>query len=571
MMTETKIKRKWWHDKTAYQIYPKSFQDTNGDGIGDIRGIIEKLDYLKELGIDIIWISPIYQSPFVDQGYDISDYYAIAPEFGTMEDFDELLREAKKREMYIVMDLVVNHCSDQHEWFRKALKDPMGEYGKYFYIREGGKDGTPPSGNYRSYFGGSVWEPIPGTNLYYFHAFAKEQPDLNWNHPKVKEEIYKMVNWWLKKGVAGFRIDAIINIQKDPDFPDFPADGEDGLAAVTKMVESAKGVEELLMDLKKNTFEKYDAFSIAELFNEQKGIECYIGEKGCFSTIFDFGTHLLTKGEHGWYDAKPVEFSQWRETVFRGQMDCLDVGFKANIIENHDEPRGVSTYLPPYAQNEDGKKMLATVMMMLRGLPFLYQGQEIGMENCPMESMKEYNDINTLDQYQLAKNAGLSDEEALECCYHYSRDNARTPMQWNEEKNAGFTTGTPWMKVNPNYMKINVKEQLNREDSLWNYYKRLIALRKSEDYREVLTYGTISPKYLEYEDIMAFTREENGQRILVAANFGREEVCLPLEAPVKKILSANVSLIGESSDEEADSYGIKEIILKSCGAVILEI
>lgn len=561
------MERKWWHEKIAYQIYPKSFYDTNGDGIGDIRGIIQKLDYLKELGIDLIWISPVYKSPFVDQGYDISDYYAIAPEFGTMEDFDELLREAKKRQMYIVMDLVVNHCSDQHEWFKKALKDPKGEYGDYFYIREGRGDGNPPSGNYRSYFGGSVWEPIPDTNLYYFHAFAKEQPDLNWNNPKVREEVYQMVNWWLDKGLSGFRIDAIINIQKDLDFPDFPADGEDGLAAVTKMVESAKGVEELLMDLKRNTFEKYDAFSIAELFNEQKSIENYIGDKGCFSTIFDFGTHLLTKGEHGWYDAKPVQFSQWRETIFKGQMDCLDIGFQANIIENHDEPRGVSTYLPPHAKNEDGKKMLATIMMMLRGLPFLYQGQEIGMENCRMESLEEYNDINTLDQYQLAKNAGLSDEEALECCYHYSRDNARTPMQWNGEKNGGFSTGTPWLKVNPNYMQINVEEQLHREDSLWNYYKMLIALRKSEEYREVLTYGRIEPKYLEYENVMAFTREGNGQRILIAANFGTEEVCLPLKDSVKRVLLSN----GEQA-KNLEAGGVERgMALQSCEAVILEI
>lgn len=562
-MTETKMKRKWWHDKIAYQIYPKSFQDTNGDGIGDLRGIIEKLDYLKDLGIDIIWISPIYPSPFVDQGYDISDYYDIAPEFGTMKDFEELLGEAKKREMYIVMDLVVNHCSDQHKWFQKALKDPTGEYGKYFYIREGGKDGTPPSGNYRSYFGGSVWEPIEGTNLYYFHAFAKEQPDLNWNNPSVREQIYKMVNCWLEKGVAGFRIDAIINIQKNLDFPDFVPDGDDGLAAVTKMVESAEGAEEFLMDLKRNTFEKYDAFSIAELFNEQKSIEHYIGEKGCFSTIFDFGPHLLTRGEHGWYDAKPVEFSKWRETVFQGQMDCLNVGFKANIIENHDEPRGVSTYLPPHAQNEDGKKMLAFVMMMLRGLPFLYQGQEIGMENCHME-LEEYEDINTLDQYQLAIDAGLSQGEALESCYHYSRDNARTPMQWKEEKNAGFSSGTPWLKVNPNYTRINVEEQLKREDSLWNYYRRLINLRKLEDYKEVLTYGTIKPMYLEYENIMSFTREGNGQRVLVVTNFGKEEVSLPLDAPVKELLLSN-HLSGEIHPGET------EILLKSCGAVIMEL
>ena len=289
------MKRTWWHDKVAYQIYPKSFYDTNDDGIGDIRGIIEKLDYLKMLGIDIIWVSPIYQSPFVDQGYDISDYYAIDPAFGTMNDFEELLEETKKRDMYLIMDLVVNHCSDQHEWFQKALKDPEGEYGQYFYLRKG-KEGHPPSGNYRSYFGGSVWEPIEGTEYYYFHAFAKEQPDLNWTNPKVREELYRMINWWLEKGVAGFRIDAIINIKKDLDFPAMEPDGKDGLVSYTKFVESVEGVEEMLQELKQQTFAKYDAFTIAELFNEQRDVKEYIGEEGCFSTIFDFGSTFADLG-----------------------------------------------------------------------------------------------------------------------------------------------------------------------------------------------------------------------------------------------------------------------------------
>ena len=256
---------KWWHDKIAYQIYPKSFLDSNGDGIGDLRGIISKLDYIKVLGIDIIWLSPIYKSPFVDQGYDISDYYAIAEEFGTMEEFDELLAEAKKRNMHIIMDLVINHCSDKHEWFQKALADPDGEYADYFYFRKG-KNGNPPS-NYRSYFGGSCWEAVPGTDKYYFHMFAKEQPDLNWENPKLRQELYNMINWWLEKGLAGFRIDAIINIKKDLAFPDYEPDGPDGMAACWKMVENVDGVGEFLEDLKKNTFQKYDAFTVGEVFN----------------------------------------------------------------------------------------------------------------------------------------------------------------------------------------------------------------------------------------------------------------------------------------------------------------
>ena len=308
--------KKWWHDKVAYQIYPKSFLDTNGDGIGDLRGIISKLDYLKKLGIDIIWLSPIYKSPFVDQGYDIADYYAIAEEFGTMEEFDELLAEAKKRDMHIIMDLVINHCSDKHEWFQKALADPDGAFADYFYFRKG-KNGNPPS-NYRSYFGGSCWEKVPGTDKYYFHMFAKEQPDLNWENPKLRQELYKMINWWLEKGLSGFRIDAIINIKKDLNFPDFAPDGKDGLASCWKMVESVDGVGELLEDLKKSTFEKYDAFTVGEVFNMKPDeLPEFIGETGHFSTIFDFSAHTLTDGEHGWYDAPKLEFAKWRATIIQ--------------------------------------------------------------------------------------------------------------------------------------------------------------------------------------------------------------------------------------------------------------
>ena len=328
------MKKKWWHDKVAYQIYPKSFLDTNGDGIGDLGGIISKLDYLKELGIDIIWLSPIYKSPFVDQGYDISDYYAIAEEFGTMEQFEELLAEAKKRDMYIIMDLVINHCSDQHEWFQKALADPEGEYADYFYFRKG-KNGNPPS-NYRSYFGGSCWEPVPGTDLYYLHMFAKEQPDLNWENPVVRKKLYEMVNWWLEKGLAGFRIDAIINIKKDLTFSDLDPDGPDGLANCWRMVENVDGVGIFLEDLKKHTFQKYDAFTVGEVFNMKEGeLADFIGENGHFSTIFDFSAHMLSEGEHGWYDAPPVDFKEWRKAISDSQLRVQTCGLEANIIENH--------------------------------------------------------------------------------------------------------------------------------------------------------------------------------------------------------------------------------------------
>ena len=554
------MKKKWWHDKVAYQIYPKSFLDSNGDGIGDLRGIISKLDYLKDLGVDIIWLSPIYKSPFVDQGYDISDYYSIAEEFGTMEEFDELLAEAKKRNMYIIMDLVINHCSDKHEWFQKALADPDGEYADYFYFRKG-KDGNPPS-NYRSYFGGNCWEPVPGTDKYYFHMFAKEQPDLNWENPTLRKKLYDMINWWLEKGLAGFRIDAIINIKKDLDFPNLEPDGADGLAGCWRMVENVEGVGEYLEDLKKNTFEKYDAFTVAEVFNMHKDeLSQFIGENGHFSTIFDFSAHALSNGAHGWYDAPDINFNDWRKTIINSQLQVQKCGIEANIIENHDEPRGVSRFLPEYARNPLGTKMLGTVSVLLRGIPFIYQGQEIGMQNAVWNDVKEYNDINTIDQYNLAISAGLSDKEALAVCSKMSRDNARTPVQWSDSYNAGFTTGTPWLKVNSNYKDINVQNQENDPDSVLNYYRKLVATRKSPEYKEVFTYGVFEPAYEDTEYVMAYYRVSDNQRILVAANFGKDAKTIELNFPVKKVVLSNVGR------KEINEVSLK---LDSCEVIVIE-
>lgn len=554
------MKKKWWHDKVAYQIYPKSFLDSNGDGIGDLRGIISKLDYLKDLGVDIIWLSPIYKSPFVDQGYDISDYYSIAEEFGTMEEFDELLAEAKKRNMYIIMDLVINHCSDKHEWFQKALADPDGEYADYFYFRKG-KNGNPPS-NYRSYFGGNCWEPVPGTNKYYFHMFAKEQPDLNWENPTLRKKLYDMINWWLEKGLAGFRIDAIINIKKDLDFPNLEPDGADGLAGCWRMVENVEGVGEYLEDLKKNTFEKYDAFTVAEVFNMHKDeLSQFIGENGHFSTIFDFSAHALSNGAHGWYDAPDINFNDWRKTIINSQLQVQKCGIEANIIENHDEPRGVSRFLPEYARNPLGTKMLGTVSVLLRGIPFIYQGQEIGMQNAVWNDVKEYNDINTIDQYNLAISAGLSDKEALAVCSKMSRDNARTPVQWSDSDNAGFTTGTPWLKVNSNYKDINVQNQENDPDSVLNYYRKLVATRKSPEYKEVFTYGVFEPAYEDTEYVMAYYRVSDNQRILVAANFGKDAKTIELNFPVKKVVLSNVGR------KEINEVSLK---LDSCEVIVIE-
>ena len=506
--------------------------------------------------------SDFVQSPFVDQGYDIADYYAIAEEFGTMEEFDELLAEAKKRDMHIIMDLVINHCSDKHEWFQKALADPEGEYADYFYFREG-KNGNPPS-NYRSYFGGSCWEPVPGTDKYYFHMFAKEQPDLNWENPKLRQKLYDMINWWLEKGLSGFRIDAIINIKKDLKFPDFEPDGADGMAGCWKMVESVDGVGELLEDLKKNTFQKYDAFTVGEVFNMKADeLPEFIGENGHFSTIFDFSAHCLSDGEHGWYDAPKMEFSKWRKAIFQSQMETQKYGFRANIIENHDEPRGVSRFLPAYAQTPAGAKMLGTVNLLLRGIPFIYQGQEIGMKNAKWNSIDEFDDISTKDQYQIARKAGLSDQEAMEACNRMSRDNARTPMQWTSEENAGFTKGTAWLKINPDYKEINVEDQENNPDSVLNYYRKLVALRKSDEFKNVFTYGEFIPKYEEMDDILAFYRTDAATSILVVANFGTDAASIELKGNVKRVLMSN------QKDETVD-YTKNRMNLKSCEVVVLE-
>lgn len=555
--------KKWWHEKVAYQIYPKSFMDSNGDGIGDLPGIISKLDYLKALGIDIVWISPIYSSPFVDQGYDISDYRQIAECFGTMEDFDRLLAEAKKRDMHIVMDLVVNHCSNEHEWFKKALADPDGEYGKYFYIQEG-VDGHAPT-NHRSYFGGPAWEPIPGTNKYYLHLFAKEQPDLNWNNVAVREQVYDMVNWWFEKGIAGFRIDAIINIGKKKNFITHEADGPDGLYNGNDVVDQ-EAAKAFLTELKERTFDKWDAFTVGEVFDiTSDDTKDLIGENGVFSSMFDFSAHIMTFGEHGWYDAPKVENGKWRDVLFASQQHVEKMGgFASNIIENHDEPRGVSRYLQDYAINDYGKKAIATTSVLFRGLPFLFMGQEIGTENVVRYSIDEYDDISTIDEYNKAIAAGCTVEEALVACNEYSRDNGRTPMQWDATANGGFTTGKPWIGINPKFEYINVAAQEKDEDSVLNYYKKLIALRKSEAHVKTFAYGHFEPMCMEYENVMAYKRvaEDNSETIIVVANYGDKEETIKLDTAVSEMLLSNM--------KDSDVIGRKEITLRSLECIVIK-
>lgn len=507
------MERKWWMEKTAYQIYPKSFKDSNGDGIGDIPGIIEKLDYLKELGIDLIWVSPVYLSPLADQGYDIADYCAIDPRFGSMEDMERLIAEAKKRGIGILMDLVVNHCSDEHIWFQKACEDPDGEYGKYFYITDSIPDGEKLPCNWRSYFGGPVWERLPGTDRYYLHLFHKKQPDLNWENPKLRQEIYRMVRWWMEKGLAGFRIDAIINIKKPLPFQDYPADREDGLCDMGTVLEHARGVGEFLGELRDEAFAPYDALTIGEVFNvDDEELRKFIGENGYFSSMFDFRQTVDGSSPLGWYANRIPTPEDYKRDCFESQRISQNAGYLSNIIENHDEPRGVSHYLPPEAQNETGKKLLAAMYFMLRGVPFIYQGQELGMENRTFASIEEVDDVSSREEYRRCLEAGCTIEEALTVVGNYSRDNARTPFQWSGGPGAGFTTGTPWLKPNPNYLEINEEEQQERADSVLSFYKKLIALRKDERYKDIIVYGETVPALTEEADIMAYFRRAVSDR-----------------------------------------------------------
>lgn len=533
-MTMTK---KWWQDKVAYQIYPKSFYDSNGDGIGDIPGIISKLDYLKDLGIDIIWLSPCYSSPLADEGYDISDYYNIDPRFGTMDDMEQLIAEAKKRNMYILMDLVVNHCSDEHEWFKKACEDPDGKYGNFFYLRDK-KDGELPT-NWRSYFGGPVWEDLPGTDKQYLHVFHKKQPDLNWENPEVREEVYKNINWWLDKGLGGFRIDAIINIKKALPFKNYESDREDGLCSIQSMLKEASGIGKFLGEMRDRTFKKYDAFSVGEVFNEKpEEIPDFIGENGYFSSMFDFNETIFGNSDKGWYDARPITPDDYKRCCFESQAKIGETGFLSNIIENHDEPRGVSRYIPEGECSVQSKKMLAALNFMLRGLPFIYQGQELGMENVPFSSIDEIDDISTLDEYQVALDAGLTPEDALRAVAKFSRDNARTPMQWSDADHAGFTTGTPWLKVNPNYTSINVKDQLDDPDSVRSFYKKLIALRKAPEFKETVVYGTLEPYLEEQHNLMAYYRKAD-KTLLVIGNYQKEAQEVKLPGTYRQVLLNN--------------------------------
>lgn len=535
--TMENIERKWWHDKVIYEIYPKSFCDSDGDGIGDLGGILSKMDHLEDLGVDILWICPCFRSPFVDQGYDVSDYYEIDPVFGTNAQMEQILAEAERRGMGVILDLVANHCSAEHFWFQEACRDPEGKYGKYFYITDAREEELPT--NWRSYFGGPVWSPLPGNpGKKYMHVFHEKQPDLNWENHEVRREMLAMMKWWLDRGVRGFRIDAIMNIKKPQPLQNYPADRDDGLCEMESVIARTKGIEEFLAEMKREVLDPYDAFTVAEVAGErEEDLPMYMGKDGMFSSMFDFRETNIGLSAKGWYDRRHITPDQYRDTAFAAQAAFNPYGFQTNVIENHDAPRAANRFLPEGEISVAGKKMIGGLYFFMRGIPCIYQGQEIGMENIQVHSIKEIDDVSALGEYGYAIRAGLTEEEALRVVERLSRDNARTPMQWTSGEGCGFTGAHPWMRINPNHVVINVQDQLGDENSVLSFYKAMLALRKDARYRDTFVYGDFEPLYENEHELMAYCR--NGDRkVLVIANFrkGSRAIRLPY-TPVRNLLS----------------------------------
>ncbi|MFR7591616.1 MAG: alpha-glucosidase [Longibaculum sp.] len=532
---------KWWKSEVGYQIYPRSFFDSNDDGIGDLRGIINKLDYLHDLGVTLLWICPIYLSPMEDNGYDISDYYEINPEFGTKEDLDMLIKEAKKRDMKIIMDLVINHTSSQHYWFQDAIKNPHSPY-RDFYIFKEEVDGHAPN-NWRSVFGGSVWERVEGTPYYYYHSFAKGQPDLNWENPKMREEIYKMINYWLEKGISGFRVDAINFIKKDQSYQDGPIDGNDGLSNCFSFGRNMPGIEVFFRELRERTFDVYNCMTVAEAVGvpyDELGV--FIGENGCFSMMFDFSYSNFDIDEsEDWFKRIDWTVEQFKEILFRSQEEIQKVGWCAPFLENHDQPRAIDKLIVDKKdRNIHSITMIAAMYFFLRGTPFIYQGQEIGMCNFERQSIDEFNDINSHAQYHRAIEEGCTPKEALHYINIRSRDNTRTPMQWNSQDYAGFSKHEPWILMNPNYKEINVESQIHDPNSIYSFYRKMISVRQKSIASEVLTYGKFKPLKTQ-GSIIAYERCLENMKVVVYCNFSN--VAQPIEMKVGKVLLNNYTSI----------------------------
>ena len=579
-MDTKKLDKKWWQKEVGYQIYPRSFYDSNNDGIGDLNGITAKLDYLKELGITLIWVCPIFKSPMDDNGYDISDYYDVNPEFGTKEDLERLIKEAEKRGIKIILDLVINHTSDEHEWFLEALKNPESKYRNY-YIFKRGKNGLPPT-NWRSHFGGSAWEKVEGeadengNEMYYLHLFTKKQPDLNWENPEVREELYKMVNYWLEKGIAGFRVDAINSIKKDEDYLNLPVDGVDGLAHNVKYTLNQPGIEEFLSELAKKTFKKYNCMTVAETpMLEYERYNNFIGEDGFFSMIFDFSYADLDMTKGGfYYSLREIPTIELRNAIFESQLTQQKYGWGAPFLENHDLPRSLNKFFGEKA-NETNTKLLGNVFFFLRGTPFIYQGQEIGMDNFVRKDISEFDDIASKDQYQRALGEKFSTEKALYFVNKRSRDNSRTPMQWNNSKNAGFSENENiklWIKLTGSQAVTNVKNQLNDEKSIFAHYKKMIDLRQNGKYSDCLIYGEFIPVPLENEKIIAYVRKYGNQKLLCISNFSelKQEVKL---SEIAKVLGEKEITLGEILINNFDKIGKdeKKLNLEGFQSLLVEI
>lgn len=501
------MERQWWHSSVVYQIYPRSFNDSNGDGIGDINGIREKLDYLKELGIDVIWLSPVYKSPNDDNGYDISDYCDIMDEFGTMEDMDNLLKEANERGIKILMDLVVNHTSDEHKWFIEAKKSKDNEYRDYYIWRDA-VDGHEPN-DLGSTFSGSAWQYDETTNQYYLHLFSKKQPDLNWENEKVRNEVYKMMNFWVDKGIGGFRMDVIDLIGKVPD---------------ERITGNGPKLHEYLQEMNKATLEGKNLLTVGETWGATPEVaKLYSNpERNELSMVFQF-EHIgldQVEGKEKW-DLKPLNLLDLKNILSKWQTELEGQGWNSLFWNNHDLPRIVSRWGNDKEYRVLSAKMLATLLHGMKGTPYIYQGEELGMTNVRFESIDEYNDIESLNMYKDRISKGYTHDEIMESIYVKGRDNARTPMQWNDSENAGFTTGTPWLAINKNYNEINAKQCLEDENSIFHHYRKLINIRKNND---TIIYGDYTLLCPEDKNIFAYTRELNGDKILVICNFYDKEV-----------------------------------------------
>ena len=552
------MKHTWWKESVIYQIYPRSFMDSNGDGIGDLKGITSRLDYLKELGIDVIWLSPVYQSPNDDNGYDISDYQAIMEEFGTMEDFDEMLAEAHKRGIRIVMDLVVNHTSDEHRWFVESRKKEDNPYHDYYIWREG-KDGNQPPNNWGGSFGGSAWQYDEERGMYYLHLFSKKQPDLNWDNPAVRKEVFDMMTWWCEKGIDGFRMDVISMISKTKEMPDGEVHdlyGDPGPYCV-----NGPNIHTYLREMNEKVLSKYDLITVGETPGVTPELaKLYAGEDTHeLNMVFQFD-HVGGNGKYGKWTDEKVSLTFLKGILSKWQTELYGTAWNSLYWDNHDQPRAVSRFgndSPKY--REASAKMLATCLHMMQGTPYIYQGEELGMTNYPFQTPADFRDIESINAYKEWCESGLVSHELFwPCITNISRDNARTPVQWDDSENAGFTTGTPWIQVNPNYKEINAKAEVDDPNSVFHYYRKLIALRKKYP---VVVYGKYELLLPEDEELFVYTRTCEDEKLLVVCSFTEQErtIELPEEFIGAECIISNMD----------NSYEQKEVTLKPYEAFVL--